>query len=68
MNGADERAAPGRRRRSRWTTALIHMSGVSKVYKSGTVELEALRNLDLAVDQGELMAIIGPSGSANPPS
>jgi putative ABC transport system ATP-binding protein len=42
---------------------IIRMSGVTKVYKSGTVELSALRGIDLAIRGGEMLAVIGPSGS-----
>ena len=36
---------------------------VIKIYKSGDIEVIALRGLDLRVDKGELRAIVGPSGS-----
>ncbi len=44
-------------------TALIELEGVSKVYGSGAVAVEALRGIDLIVDEGEYLAIMGPSGS-----
>ena len=34
-----------------------------KVYRTGKVEVIALRGVDLAVRQGEIVAIMGPSGS-----
>jgi putative ABC transport system ATP-binding protein len=42
---------------------IIQMEQVSKVYKSGSVELEAVTHLDLEIGSGEMIAIIGPSGS-----
>src|SRR5262249_3751015 len=35
----------------------------SKVYGSGPSEVHALREVDLAVERGELVAVMGPSGS-----
>ncbi len=34
-----------------------------KIYKTGKIEVVALRGLNLSVDRGELRAIVGPSGS-----
>ncbi len=43
--------------------AIIRMSEVSRVYRTGSVEVAALRDVDLTVRAGEMVAIIGPSGS-----
>jgi putative ABC transport system ATP-binding protein len=43
--------------------ALIEVRDVHKVYQMGQVEVQALRGVSLAVDQGELVSIMGPSGS-----
>ena len=45
------------------STALIRLRGVTKVYGSGQAELMALKGIDLDIDAGEFVAIMGPSGS-----
>jgi putative ABC transport system ATP-binding protein len=42
---------------------LIELTGIRKVYDTGTVQVEALRRVDLAVGAQEFVAIMGPSGS-----
>ncbi len=42
---------------------MIRLEGVTKVYAMGTVNVHALRGVDLEVQSGELLAIMGPSGS-----
>jgi putative ABC transport system ATP-binding protein len=42
---------------------LIQLERVTKVYDSGENAVEALRGIDLEIDRGKFMAIIGPSGS-----
>ncbi|MCU1456680.1 MAG: putative transporter ATP-binding protein, partial [Actinomycetia bacterium] len=44
-------------------TAVLQLSQVSKVYGTGATAVHALRAVDLAVEPGELVAIMGPSGS-----
>ncbi len=43
--------------------AVIHMRGIRKVYDTGKIQVEALRDIDLDVVPGEFLAIVGPSGS-----
>jgi putative ABC transport system ATP-binding protein len=42
--------------------ALIKINNLEKVYKSGKMEYQALKGIDLEIEQGELTAIVGPSG------
>ena len=43
--------------------AVIEIGNVTKVYRMGKVDVNALRGVTLSVDQGEMLAIIGASGS-----
>jgi putative ABC transport system ATP-binding protein len=42
---------------------LIEFQGVTKVYGEGQASMQALRGIDLSIDEGEFIAIMGPSGS-----
>lgn len=42
---------------------LIKLEGVSKIYKSGKLEVPALLDIDLEIKKGEMVAVTGPSGS-----
>ena len=42
---------------------LIELKGVSKVYGTGQAEMQALRNVDLRIESGDFVAVMGPSGS-----
>ena len=42
---------------------LIEMHGLTRVYQLGPQEIYALRGVDLVIDYGEYVAIMGPSGS-----
>ena len=43
--------------------ALIRLSGITKVYGSGQAAFQALKGIDLVIDAGDFVAIMGPSGS-----
>ena len=41
---------------------ILHARGIRKLFKTGDEELEVLRQVDLEVERGELLAIMGVSG------
>ena len=45
------------------TDALLNVVGVSRTFTNGTNELEVLKNINLQIHRGEMVAIIGASGS-----
>ncbi len=42
---------------------MVELEGVSRRYQVGASEVYALRDVDLEVDQGEFVVVLGPSGS-----
>src|SRR5499427_7227324 len=44
-------------------TPLIELAGVTKTYRTGELAVEVLHGVDLAIYEGEFVAIVGASGS-----
>ena len=44
-------------------TPVIELAGVGKTYRSGTLEVSALRDVTLQIQSGDYVAVVGPSGS-----
>jgi putative ABC transport system ATP-binding protein len=43
--------------------SLVEVQGLTKVYRTGDVEVAALRGMDFTIESGEMVAIMGRSGS-----
>src|SRR5262250_3255665 len=59
---SDARTSPAPQARYA-VSAVLELRGVSKVHGSGAAEVHALRQADLSVPAGSMVAVIGPSGS-----
>jgi putative ABC transport system ATP-binding protein len=45
------------------TEVVVSLDAVRKTYRTGSIEFEALRGIDMTINAGEYVAVIGPSGS-----
>jgi putative ABC transport system ATP-binding protein len=43
--------------------SIIQLRGITRTYRTESVAVDALRGVDLDIDEGEFLAIMGPSGS-----
>lgn len=50
-------------REIRVSTPVIELRDITKVYRTGVLEVEAVRGVSATIDEGEFVAIMGPSGS-----
>jgi putative ABC transport system ATP-binding protein len=44
-------------------TPVVDMQNITRTYRSGRLHVDALRGVDLRVERGDFVAIVGPSGS-----
>ena len=42
---------------------IIKTTGLTKIYQNNTLKVEAVKQIDLSIIEGEFTAIVGPSGS-----
>lgn len=42
---------------------VINISNLGKIYKTGKIEVEALKDVNLSIEKNEFVSIMGPSGS-----
>ena len=45
------------------SVAFVEFQDVSKIYRIGEVEIQALHDVSFEVEKGELVVIVGPSGA-----
>ncbi|SOE17624.1 putative ABC transport system ATP-binding protein [Hoeflea halophila] len=45
------------------TSAIFEITGVTKIYQTGEVEVRALNGVELKLQRGEMAVLLGPSGS-----
>jgi len=43
--------------------SIIEAKGVTKVYQTGDIQVNALNHVDLSIGKGQMVAVMGPSGS-----
>ena len=42
---------------------IVELKNLSKIYNTGEKEFKALDNIDLSIEKGEFVVILGPSGA-----
>ena len=47
--------------------SLIRLEEITKTYHLGEIDVPVLRGVSIEIKQGELVALMGASGSARPP-
>ena len=59
----DESAVAAGRSAAAASTPLIRLRGITKTFGSGEGAFHALRGVDLDIEAGDFVAVMGPSGS-----
>jgi len=62
MNNIVGRTIHGEKREARMM-AQIELRNIGKTYVTGKMSFQALKGIDLSIDEGDMVAIVGPSGS-----
>ena len=42
---------------------IIELKGITKTFGTGTAAFQALKGVDLSIERGDFVAVMGPSGS-----
>lgn len=61
--GAKLRSKPESKTSASATGYSVKVDNISKIYRSGEIEVRALENISFALNEGDFVAIVGPSGS-----
>ncbi|MDI3534936.1 MAG: putative transport system ATP-binding protein [Thermosediminibacterales bacterium] len=43
--------------------ALLELKGIARSYKTGQIKVDALKGIDISIEEGDFISIMGPSGS-----
>lgn len=43
--------------------ALLELEGIARSYKTGQIKVDALKDIDISIEEGDFISIMGPSGS-----
>ena len=52
-----------RQERAEWESVFFRMENINKFYQMGDEQAHVLKNVNLRIDEGEYLSVLGPSGS-----